>query len=158
MSTTPARWQTNFIERVSSVGEFTGLPPSYLRILAWLLVCDPAHQSVDELRETLTLSSGAISAATTSLLRMGLVERITIPGERRAYYRFPAGGWDRVLRDRLEAITRVRVLVDDALAHAPQADDRLKQMHDIYLYFEEAVGELVTDVPTPTAHRRRPAR
>ncbi len=47
----PADWQVEFMERVTALSEVSGLPPSHVRVFAWMIVCDPPEQSVDDLRE-----------------------------------------------------------------------------------------------------------
>jgi DNA-binding transcriptional regulator GbsR (MarR family) len=140
----PADWQIEFIERVGSLTDVSGLPPSHVQVFAWLVVCDPAHQSVDDIRRALGLSVGAISMATTTLTSMGLVERIARPGERRLYYRFMPGGWERMLRARLEGASRMRAIADDALSRAPHPPARLAEMRDMYAWFEAHMTEMMT--------------
>ena len=106
----PAGWQLEFVERVGALADLSGLPPSHVQVFAWLVVCDPPHQSAGQLRETLKLSAGAISMATATLVRMGVVERIAQAGERRAYYRFHPGGWERLMRSRLLATSQMRAI------------------------------------------------
>ena len=138
----PADWQVEFMERVAAWADVSGLPPSYVRIFAWLIVCEPPHQSVDDLREALGLSAGAISMATAALARTGLVERVPKkPGERRLHYRLHPQGWERLLRLRLEATTQIRRAAEDALAHAAVPQARLTGMRDVYAFFERSIAE-----------------
>ena len=148
VSSAPADWQIEFIERVGSLADASGLPPSHMQVFAWLVVCDPPHQSVEQMREALGLSVGALSMATTALISTGLVERIARPGERRLYYRFRPGGWERMLRARLEGAARMRVIADDALARAPEPPVRLSEMRDMYAWFEDNMAELMAEATT----------
>jgi DNA-binding MarR family transcriptional regulator len=138
-----APWQAAFLERASALVELTGLPPSHLAVFAWLIVCEPPEQSVADLRAVLGLSAGAISAATATLVRMGLVERVARPGERRLAYRLRPGGWDELLRARLDAATRMRAMAAAALAEAPEPQPRLRELHDLYAWFEARMRELL---------------
>jgi DNA-binding transcriptional regulator GbsR (MarR family) len=156
-ASTMASWQRDFVERAAALEVAAGLPPSHVQVFAWLVVCEPPSQSVEQLRRALGLSSGAISMATNTLVGMGVVERVTHPGERRAHYRLHADGWERLLRRRLEAAGRLRAIAADALTHAPGPQARLSEMHDMYAWFEDRVGELLaTDRPDRPA-RVRPA-
>jgi len=38
----PAAWQARFLTRVAALADVSGLPPSYIHVFAWLVVC--AHQ------------------------------------------------------------------------------------------------------------------
>jgi DNA-binding transcriptional regulator GbsR (MarR family) len=141
--TAPEAWQLAFIERVSAAAELNGLPPSHAQVLAWLVVCEPSEQSVDDLRQALGLSAGAVSMATAALLRLGLIERIAHPGHRRMAYRLHHEGWQRLLRLRLEAAAELRAVADEALLHAPAPADRLSVMRDMYAWFEEHAAVLL---------------
>ena len=137
------RWQRDFVEQVGLLAD-TGLPRSMTRVLGWLVVCQPPEQSAEQLRTTLRLSAGAVSAATSLLVREGIVRRQTMPGERRLYYRVEPDGWYRLLRTRLELTTRARQLVDAAMSAAGrQADERLAAMHEFYARAEEVFGALL---------------
>jgi DNA-binding transcriptional regulator GbsR (MarR family) len=150
----PAPWQRTFIESIGAFGETTGLPPSYLQVFAWLVVCDPPEQSVDQVRSALGLSSGAVSMAAATLIRAGLVERVSLPGDRRHFYRFRPGGWARMLELRIEATRQIRVLAEETLARAPDAPDRLAEMRAVYAWFEEHMTELLATSPWTTTPRR----
>ena len=143
----PAAWQARFIERVASLADVNGLPYSYAQVFAWLVVCEPAHQSVDQMQQALGLSSGAISMATTSLIRMGVVERTSQPGQRRHYYRFRPGGWEKLLRSRVEATAQIRAVAEEALADAPDRPVRLAEMRNIYAWFETAMKHFLEEQP-----------
>ena len=148
------RWQRDFVEQVGLLAD-TGLPRSMTRVLGWLVVCRPPEQSAEQLRTTLRLSAGAVSAATSLLVREGIVRRQTVPGDRRLYYRVEPDGWYRLLRNRLELTTRARQLAEVAMAAAGrQADERLAAMHDFYARGEAAFGALL-DGGTPGRRSRR---
>jgi DNA-binding transcriptional regulator GbsR (MarR family) len=139
----PERWQLEFVQRVAAVSEVSGMPPSHLSVLAWLIVCDPREQSVEQVRDALGLSAGAVSMATSALIGIGLIERIVPPGERRKYYRFQQGGFERILRRRLDAAATMRAIANEALAQAPAPPAVLAEMRDIYAWFEESMAGLL---------------
>jgi len=141
--TRPAPWQARFLDQVGALTTETGLPPSTMRVFAWLVVCEPEHQTVDELRATLGLSAGAISTATTTLIATGLVERTTRPGDRRHHYRLRPGGWELVLRQRLDAAARLRATAAEAIAAAPTPQPRVAEMRDFYGFFADHMAELL---------------
>jgi DNA-binding transcriptional regulator GbsR (MarR family) len=140
-----ADWQIEFLARSSALGDFTGLAPSVVRVLSWLVVCEPPEQSSDQLRAALGLSPAAISTATTALTTMGLVERVTPPGQRRRLYRIHPRGWERLMRFRLEATSQVRAIVADALAAAPAPQPRLTGLHDMYASIEAQFAAPLTE-------------
>jgi len=151
MTPRPAAWQRTFLESIGAFADTTGLPPSYLQVFAWLVVCDPPEQSVDQIRTVLGLSSGAVSMATTTLIRAGLVERVAQPADRRHFYRFRPGGWERMLQLRIDTTREIRLLAEEVLAQAPSPPDRLAEMREIYAWFEENMTELLST--SPWTHR-----
>lgn len=144
MTRRPARWQARFLDQVGALTTETGLPPSTMRVFAWLVVCEPEHQTVDELRAALGLSTGAISAAATTLIATGLVERTTRPGDRRHHYRLRPGGWDLVLRQRRDTAARLRATAEEAIAAARSPQPRVAEMRDFYGFFADHMTDLLT--------------
>ena len=140
------RWRHRFLERATgSMGTVNGLPPSFMRVYCWLLVCEPPEQSVADLRQALGLSAGAVSSATATLIRMGVIERISQAGDRRHWFRIQPGGWERLLRVRLQALTAMSELIDEALATAPGPQTRLSELQDVSVWFEQRIAELLVE-------------
>jgi DNA-binding transcriptional regulator GbsR (MarR family) len=128
---------------VESFGLFFGqwgLPRMAGRALGWLMICDPPHQSADELAEALQASRGSISSATTMLVQASLAERYALPGDRRLYYRMRGDAWTRSMRAREAAMAEMRKLAEqglDALAdRPPQVRERLEDMRGLIAYLE----------------------
>ncbi|MEU3982383.1 hypothetical protein AB0F77_20160 [Streptomyces sp. NPDC026672] len=59
-----------------------GFPPMAGRLLGYLLVCDPAQQSIDELSDALLASRSAITGAVKLLENYDLARRARSAGER----------------------------------------------------------------------------
>jgi DNA-binding transcriptional regulator GbsR (MarR family) len=145
--TTADRWQLDFIESISGVAETFGLPPSFVQVFGWLIVCDPETQSAEQIRAALGLSSGAVSMATTALVRSGLAERVSLPGRRRQHWRLRTGGWERILRAKIDAAGEIREIAEKALARAPDPPARLGEMRDVYAWAERNMLDLVERAP-----------
>ena len=79
--------EVEFVERWSRILAAEGLPPVAGRLWAWLLVCEPADQTVEDIREAIGASRGAISGAVRMLEPSGLVIRSKRAGDRREYWR-----------------------------------------------------------------------
>lgn len=137
-----ADWQEKFVEQVALLAD-EGFPRSVTRLLAWLVVCEPQHQSAEQLRTTLKLSAGSVSSAVTTLVRAGIVTRVTFAGDRRIYYQLHADGWSRLLRSRIELLAQVRQVAGNALRAGGEGDERLKGMYDFYASCEAKMAELL---------------
>jgi DNA-binding transcriptional ArsR family regulator len=135
-----------FIEEVGIMLELeAGAPRMVGRTLGWLLVCQPQEQSASELAHTLQASKGSISTATRVLLRMGLIERVRMRGERFDRFRAQPEMWDEFIwrEDQFREPRRVLRIGLDALADEP-AERRapLEQMDAIYAWWEQRIGAL----------------
>lgn len=120
--------------------EHAGLPRAAGRLLGWLLVADPPEQSAAGLRAALGASAGSVSTTARLLIDLGLVERIKVAGDRRAYYRMRPGGWTQFLRERTATVRATRDVAAQGLAllaDTPEARRRrLREMHDLYAWWE----------------------
>jgi DNA-binding transcriptional regulator GbsR (MarR family) len=139
--------QQQFIEAVGLSFEQAGLPRMAGRILGWLLICDPPHQSPGELAEVLQASKGSISSMTRLLEQLGLIDRLSLPGERRDYFRIRNESWTALFRRRMELVSTFRQLADQGLAllseQTPEQRRRLEEMRDMYAFFEYEVPRLL---------------
>ena len=109
----PATQRTlqQFIEDAGDMLGEHGLPHMAGRVIGSLLVSDPRFRSLDELAEELGASKGSISMATQLLLRLELIEKISVPGKRRHYYQIRSGVWATVFTQREDHLWRdVRIL------------------------------------------------
>ena len=102
------------IQRMALFFERDGLPRIAGRVLAYLLV-SPDPRSLDELAETLQVSKSSVSTGARRLERMGTVERVTIPGDRRDYYCIAADLAHRMGALWLERLVETRELLQAAL-------------------------------------------
>lgn len=139
--------QQRFIEEFGLFAEGIGLPRMAGRILAWLLICDPPEQTMYDLATALQASKSSISTMTRLLIQFRMVERVSLPGERRDYYRVPPDFWERWLEDSVNKIAEFRKMAARGLAllddESPERRQRLQTMHDVYLLLEEAYPRLV---------------
>jgi hypothetical protein len=135
-----------FIERVGIQFELdAGTPRMVGRVFGWLLVCDPPKQSAAELAERLRASKGSISTATRVLLRIGLIERVRLRGERFDRFIARPEAWDEFLwrEDQFTEPRRVFRLGLDALAdESPERRARLEELDAIYAWWQERLPRL----------------
>ena len=139
--------EKQFVEEVGIVFEQTGLPRMAGRILGWLLIVDPPHQSTDELADALMASKGSISTVTRLLIQIGLIERLSLPGVRHDYFRIKPGASHQLLKDSLDQTTAFRQLLERGLellegkAHTNRQS--LEEMHNLYAFFEREFPALL---------------
>ncbi len=140
--------ETEFIEDFGIVLEQTGLPRMAGRILGWLLISDPPHQSSEQLVKGLTASKGSISSMTRFLIQVSLIERMSLPGVRRDYFRIRTDAWPNMIRRGLEdEIKMVRQLAERALEllvdKPPLTRQWLEEMCNVYGFLEREFPTLL---------------
>ena len=130
----------HFVEDAGVHFESYGIPRMAGRIFGYLLVCNPPHQSGVQLAAALQVSKGSVSATLDLLQRIGMLERVPVPGQRSKYFRIATNPIESVMRSKVQALRDTRRLVEhglELLADRPAAQrSRLAQMLDAYVYFE----------------------
>jgi DNA-binding transcriptional regulator GbsR (MarR family) len=137
----------NYVEEFGLYFERIGLPRMMGRIIGYLLTSDPAQQSMQDIGEALVASKSAVSTALKALVALRLVDQISIPGERRDYYRANSDMWIRSFRARMHQMTELRELAErglDLMADAPpERRRRLEIMHATNQFLEDEFPKLL---------------
>lgn len=131
-----------YIEEVGqALGSF-GLPKMAGRVYGALLVADPPEMSADDLASMLKASRGSISTSTRMLELMGIVERLSKPGERRDYFRNRPGAWTASMRMRMNAMDLFLKLAEKGLEVVDSDDPEvLEGLLDMKAFFAFMVTE-----------------
>ena len=137
-----------FAEEVGIVFEQTGMPRMAGRILGWLLISDPPHQSTEQITKALMASKGSISTMTRLLIQLGLIERISLPGVRRDYFRLRSDACQHMIgRGLTEEIKMVRQLAERGLRLLGDKTlvtrTWLEEMLDVYTFLEKEFPTLL---------------
>ncbi|MEU8267548.1 MarR family transcriptional regulator [Sphaerisporangium sp. NPDC049002] len=116
------------------------------RLHAWLLICEPPHQSLTELAAQLGVSKTAISMVARQLEMAGMIERVPTPN-REHRYQVVSGGWAHVmrvqmdaLRPALEALEFGMSVIGDA---RPEQRERLKETKEFFAFTERDADEFL---------------
>jgi DNA-binding transcriptional regulator GbsR (MarR family) len=117
-------------------------------VLGWLLVCEPPEQTMQELAERLHASMGSISTMTRLLDQLGLIERTSVPGERRVRYRIRPDAWTRSVEEVVEHARSFEVIADKGLALMAKVDparrQRLEAMQEWSRFYGEELRRLIS--------------
>lgn len=144
-----------FAEEAGLLFEQMSMPRMAGRVVGWLLVCNPPHQSMAELVNALQTSKASISTTTRLLMEMNFIERIHLPGYRYDHYRLKAGVWDGMTRNRLAQVSTVKALAERGLLlvknDLPSAQNRLQEMCDVYAFWEQEIPGLISRWETAKA-------
>jgi DNA-binding transcriptional regulator GbsR (MarR family) len=123
-----------FIEGMGLYFERFELPRIGGRILGLLLVAD-RPLSLDDLANTLRVSRASISTNMRLITASSLAEQISLPGDRRDYYRFGPDTWERALRTELDSIGWLRRMAERGLAAASASESAAREHLDDLLEF-----------------------
>lgn len=136
--------QSRFVEHAGRFWESVSLGRTAGRILGLLMICEPDHQSAAELVDTLGISSGSVSMQTRQLERLGLVERLTFPGDRASYYRLPDQVWTRTIDAELDRIAAMRKLAEAGEEVLPDnRPERITELRRVVEFFAGAWPRLI---------------
>jgi hypothetical protein len=133
----------DFVESAGLLIEQLGLPRMAGRVLGRLLICEPPEQSAADLAAALSASAGSISGTTRLLAGFGLIERCSIAGDRRDYFRIRANVWWDLMRDKMRFIHDMQALMMRGLefTESPAVRNRLEETSDFYRFMQEVVED-----------------
>jgi DNA-binding transcriptional regulator GbsR (MarR family) len=137
----------SFADDVGLFYEELGYPRVWGRVLGWLLVCQPNTQSAEDLAAALHASRGSISMATQALIRAGMIERQTLRGDRRTYYRIRPGSWTALFEEQTRMATRLRELAERGLTllndGPAERRHRVEELHDLTAFYAKEAPRLL---------------
>lgn len=118
-----------FIEKIARNFEIEGAPGMAGRVFG-LLLLTPGELSLDQIAERLGVSKGSVSTNARYLERLGLVERYTVPGERRDYYGMGQDMYRRMLETRLARLEQARETFQDLGDLSPDLHPKVRRRID----------------------------
>lgn len=146
---TPEPELQQVVEEIGIAFSLAGGPPMTGRMLAYLLVCEPAEQTAAELAEALQASRGSISTTSRQLLQAGLIEKVPRPGSRALAYRLRDDAWESIMLSRQHHFRMIRERAERGLSLLQGASDerraRLQRFIDFYRFFETAFPRLTQE-------------
>jgi len=132
-----------FIEDMGELIDEHGLPRMAGRVVGALLICSPPHASLDELAEVLQASKGSISMSTQLLLRLGIIDRISLPGHRKHYFQVGSSLWESLFLDRSDHIERHLAVVRQGLEQmAGEPAEVKRRLIEMQVFLDFVLGEL----------------
>jgi DNA-binding MarR family transcriptional regulator len=144
-----------------------GLPRIFGRIYGLLLVTNEPHLSLEQIADELKISKASASTMARQLNAMTMIEKSTVPGDRRDYYKVADGGHIKTVQMKLNASLALSTLIQRGArleGLSPPAHKRLKSMEHFYnevaividRFFENyREPEEIEDIPAP---RPKPTR
>jgi DNA-binding transcriptional regulator GbsR (MarR family) len=130
---------TRFIEKMGLAFEQLGSTRTAGRMTGLLLVAD-RPLPLAEMAEKLQLSKASISTNARTMEQIGMIQRVSVPGDRRDYYEILPGTFENLLSRRVRAIGAFVQLTNEGLEAVESgnttARKRLEEMKQFYEFFE----------------------
>ncbi len=131
---------TQFIEDMGLLTEGEGLPRIAGRIIGLLIVEDKPI-GFSALAERLQVSRASISTNTRLLQTLGVIERLTRPGERQDYFQIAANPYLRFLQGASDRLAKSKAVVQQAQATLGRRHEKAgKRLDELFAYFNEVGG------------------
>lgn len=131
--------EDQFIERMGQLFERDNMARTAGRMFGHLLLVEEPETPAD-MANALRVSKASVSTNARLLTALGLVERLTVPGDRRHYFQVSETGHQRMLDLRTQRIRMMRELLGEGLdtvaARNAQVRSRLE-------YFGEFISQMV---------------
>lgn len=106
----------SFIEDFASAWESMNTSRMDGRVLGLLMITDQPYMSAKQIGDLLQASSGAISMSTRALVSVGFINRHTVPGDRRHYFRVEDDVWGAFLAGERAYLHRMSSVIQTGLA------------------------------------------
>jgi DNA-binding transcriptional regulator GbsR (MarR family) len=147
-----------FIERAGLLWEDDGLPRIAGRIFALALINEDAL-SLDEIAEALGVSKASVSNDTRLLERMGFIERVSRPGDRRDYYQSTERSFERAIAERIRRMHELQRLIEagrELAVKSPSVRARLDDHHFAFAQVTAALEKALEELAARHAQEARP--
>ncbi len=138
-----------FIEQMGLAMEADGLPRIAGRMVGYLIVYG-GPISFGELADILQVSRGSISTNARLLSTLGVIERVSFPGDRQNYYRLAKDPGEKIIKAGVARIKRVENIMTTATKTVPDSiqgsAERLQQMAHFYSVVGRQMGTLLQEL------------
>lgn len=134
-----------YIEEAGIAFELFGMTRMAGRILGYLIICDRESVSFNEIMEALKASKGSISGTTKQLMNVGFIEPVSLPGDRKTYYRISNMQVGGILQDRISLYEKFSEVLDKG-RRLRKAEDRVADWTLEVASFYQWLGKEVDQV------------
>ena len=125
----------SFIERIGLSAEADGLPRIAGRMLGFFVI-QGGPVSFTELADRLQVSRGSVSTNARLLASLGVIERVSLPGDRQNYYQLNERPYVRLIEGYIKRQQDMEAVVKEVQAKMPATmkatRTRLRELHAFY--------------------------
>ena len=128
-----------FIERMGIAAQADGLPRIAGRMFGYFVIEGGTH-SFSELADQLSVSRGSVSTNARLLEALGILERITRPGDRQDYFRLADDPYGQLMQGYSERMRKISQIVDETLNAMPRSQQASRiRLGEMKRFYETAV-------------------
>jgi predicted transcriptional regulator len=136
-----------FVEDFSLFAEREiGISQTMGRIMGWLLVCEPPQQTLDEISDALDMAKSTISTTIRAMTQIGMVERVSVRGDRRHFYQIRNDFWIDAFERSMVQFTTFQKMAERGLTIISGDNatrQRLAQMQTLYAFLNREMPALL---------------
>ena len=137
------------VERIGVFLEKYGYQPIPARIIGLLMVTEKPYLTFDEITENLKVSKSAVSIGLNLLLGTQQIDYITLPGDRKRYFKSRIGEWRQIVTGLIGFANSIRTLLLEIieLQKSSEREDirSLKEVVTLIDLLEKEVPRIVMD-------------
>lgn len=135
------------VEEIGVAFDKTGMAPMIGRVLGFLLLAEPPHQTFYTIQEFLGASKSSISHALNTLMFKGIVEYITFSGDRKRHFKLNAENWLEQAKCKMADFSEVdRVILEALKLRDPnkhkEFNEGLSKIFDFHLFMAKEMPKL----------------
>lgn len=134
--------QLNYIEENGILLERLGLTRMAGRVFGYLIVSDKMEASFDDIRLALKASKGSISGTTKQLVNAGFLQPVSLPGDRKTYYRLNKIEVGKILESRLELFAKFSDMTSKGRSIRDSEDEVTEWLKETSTFYDWIGGEI----------------
>lgn len=138
------------VEQLGVFFEQFDYTPTSARIISYLLLVEPNYQDFDSIRDFLQASKSTISTTLNTLTSKGIVDYMTLPGDRKRYFKVNPNNWLNITKKSLSSVTALESKLADVLEfrdknQAPEFYNGLRNLQEFFLHLDKYLIKAVED-------------
>ena len=111
--------------------------------------------TLDQMAGALGVSRASVSTNIRILVTLGIAEHLSLPGDRRDYYRFSGNPWQHGLDARVTGTVMLRRIAEQGLTVAPTDTVARANLEDLLDFCDFMIEDMHGTIARWQAHRRR---
>lgn len=137
--------QLSYIEENGILFERLGMTRMAGRVFGYLIVSDQTENSFDDIRLALKASKGSISGTTKQLVNVGFIEPVSLPGDRKTYYRLNKIEVGKILEARLDQFVKFSEMTSKGRILRKEEDELTDWLKEISIFYDW-VGDEIREI------------